>query len=179
MASNGLGKPHEPLLARGVVRTTQPKEPEMSKLIALVATAVMLNGVRTVIEPGEELPDLSRHDVKELLDSGAAMDPEAQATTEKARKQEEAVAQRAFQEARQRFQDERASTTTAPGSADAGVDGQSGAATADASGSGQVGQAADTAQAQHQAGTDPVVTETSQAAAPAAKGGKKSNPAQE
>ena len=150
----------------------------MSKLIALVATAVMLNGVRTVIEPGEELPDLSRHDAKELLDSGAAIDPAAQATTEKARKQEEAVAQRAFQEARQRFQEERASTTV-PGSADAGVDGQSSAGTADASGSGQAGQAADTAQAQQQAGTDSAATETSQAAAPAAKGGKKSNPAQE
>lgn len=147
----------------------------MSKLIALVATAVMLDGVRTVIEPGGELPDLTRHDTKELLDSGAAMDPAAQATTEKARKQEEAVAQRAFQEARQRFQEERASTT-APGSADAGVDGQSSAATADASGS---GQAADTAQAQQQAGTDSAATEASQAAAPAAKGGKKSNPAQE
>ena len=39
----------------------------MSKLIALVATAVMVAGVRTVIQPGEELPDLSAHDERELL----------------------------------------------------------------------------------------------------------------
>ena len=82
----------------------------MSQLIAMVATAVLVNGERTVIEPGQPLPDLSKHDKKELLDSGSALDPEAQATTEKALKNEEALALRGFQEARKRVEDEQAST---------------------------------------------------------------------
>ena len=45
----------------------------MSKnLIALVATAVMVDGVRTIIQPGEKLPELSPHDARELQQSGAA-----------------------------------------------------------------------------------------------------------
>lgn len=47
----------------------------MSKLIALVATAVMVDGVRTVIQPGQPLPELAEHDAKALQDSGAANDP--------------------------------------------------------------------------------------------------------
>lgn len=47
----------------------------MSKLIALVATAVMVNGERTLIQPGEELPDLNKHDQAELVAAGAARDP--------------------------------------------------------------------------------------------------------
>ena len=47
----------------------------MSKLIALVATAVVVGGVRTVIQPGEPLPELSKHDERELLQSGAAENP--------------------------------------------------------------------------------------------------------
>ncbi len=47
----------------------------MSKLIALVATAVLVDGVRTVIQPGEELPGLHPHDASALLASGAAEDP--------------------------------------------------------------------------------------------------------
>lgn len=84
-----------------------------SGLIAMVATAVIVNGVRTVIQPGEELPELPEHDEKELLESGAALDPEAQAATDKARKQEEQFAQQAFQEARERAMAERASTAPA------------------------------------------------------------------
>lgn len=42
----------------------------MSKLIALVATAVMVEGVRTTIQPGQELPDLHEHDARELTASG-------------------------------------------------------------------------------------------------------------
>ena len=47
----------------------------MSKLIALVATAVMLGGERVVVQPGEPLPELAAHDAAALLDSGAAADP--------------------------------------------------------------------------------------------------------
>ena len=50
----------------------------MSKLIALVATAVLVDGVRTVIQPGEPLPELSAHDERELLQ--AAADAEFEAT---------------------------------------------------------------------------------------------------
>lgn len=80
-----------------------------SGLIAMVATAVIVNGNRIVIQPGQELPELPEHDEKELLDSGAALDPEALAASEKARKQEEQFAQQTFQEARERAIAERAS----------------------------------------------------------------------
>ena len=89
-----------------------------SGLIAMVATAVFVNGVRTVIQPGEALPELPEHDEKELLESGAALDPEAEAVTEKARKQEEQFAQQSFQEARERAMAERASTASADTAAD-------------------------------------------------------------
>ena len=93
-----------------------------SGLIAMVATAVLVNGVRTVIQPGEALPELPEHDEKELLESGAALDPEAEAATEKARKQEVQFAQQTFQEARERAMAERASIAVEP-PADAGKDG--------------------------------------------------------
>ena len=44
-------------------------------LIAMVATAAIVNGERVVFQPGDELPDLSKHDEKELLASGAAQSP--------------------------------------------------------------------------------------------------------
>ena len=93
----------------------------MSKFIALVATAVILNGVRTVIQPGEELPELNEHDEKELLASGAAMDPEKQAASEKARKQEDALALRKFQEAREKVQAAQESTVAEPDSDNEGA----------------------------------------------------------
>lgn len=83
----------------------------LSGLIAMVATAVMVDGLRTVIQPGQELPELPEHDEKELLESGAAMDLEAQAASEKARKQEEQFAQQEFQKARERAMAEQASIT--------------------------------------------------------------------
>ena len=89
-----------------------------SGLIAMVATAVLVNGVRTIIQPGEALPELPEHDEKELLESGSALDPDAQAASDKARKQEEQFAQQAFQEARERAMAERASTAAAEPAAD-------------------------------------------------------------
>lgn len=82
----------------------------MPKLIALVATAVLLNGERIVIPPGGELPDdLPAHDAKELVGSGAAEDV-AQSMRE-ARKDERAeqAAQDEFQKARQQQLAEQAS----------------------------------------------------------------------
>ena len=73
-----------------------------SALIAMVATAVMVDGKRTIIQPGQELPQLPEHDERELLESGSAMDPAVAAATDQARKQEEQFAQQAFQDARER-----------------------------------------------------------------------------
>ena len=80
-------------------------------MIAMVATAVMVSGVRTIIQPGQELPELPEHDEKELVDSGAALDPAAQAASDKARQQEEQFAQQTFQEARERAMAQQASIT--------------------------------------------------------------------
>lgn len=86
----------------------------MSKLIALVATAVMVGGNRTIIGPGEELPDLSSHDAAELLRTGMAQDPAAAAAQDKADKQAEAKTQREFQQARERALAAQASTEPEP-----------------------------------------------------------------
>lgn len=82
----------------------------MSKLIAMVATAVMLDGVRTVIQPGQELPELSAHDSAELVASGAAQDPAQVAEAEKADAAAAAQAAAEFEAARQRVRAEQAST---------------------------------------------------------------------
>lgn len=85
----------------------------MSKLIAMVATAVMVDGVRTVIQPGDELPELHAHDAAELVASGAAQDTAATAAAEKAQAKEEAKATAEFKAARKRVQAEQASTAPA------------------------------------------------------------------
>lgn len=78
----------------------------MSQLIALVATAVMVEGVRTIIQPGEPLPRLSKHDERELVQSGAAEDHGAKAAQEKADADAVAAAEADFAQARQRAQEE-------------------------------------------------------------------------
>lgn len=82
----------------------------MSKLIAMVATAVMVNGVRTVIQPGEELPELNKHDAAELVASGAAEDTAATAAAKKADAKDAADAAAEIEAARKRVQAEQAST---------------------------------------------------------------------
>ena len=82
----------------------------MSKLIALVATAVVVGGVRTVIQPGEPLPELSKHDERELLQSGAAENPADTAALAKEDARAAAQTQAEFQAARERALQERAST---------------------------------------------------------------------
>ncbi len=84
----------------------------IGNLIALVATAVIVDGQRITLEPGQELPELSAHDAQELLASGAAMDPRQQAATEKQKQQEEALMLQSFREARERVQAEQASTAS-------------------------------------------------------------------
>lgn len=155
-----------------------------SGLIAMVATAVIVNGVRTVIQPGEALPELPEHDEKELLESGAALDPEAQAATDKARKQEEQFAQQAFQEARERAMAERASTAVAEPATDQAsavvVDGEkTNTAFQDISELDQAHGRVSLSQI-HQAVTDTsAATDAGKAAEPAAKGGKKTNATKE
>lgn len=85
----------------------------MSKLIAMVATAVLVDGVRTVIQPGEELPELSPHDAAELVASGAAEDTAATAAADKAQAKDAAKAAAEFMAARQRVRAERASIAPA------------------------------------------------------------------
>ena len=82
----------------------------MSKLIALVATAVMVNGERTVIQPGKELPDLHPHDEHELLASGAAQDPEEVKALKAMAAIDKAEAAKDFKAARDRVQAKQAST---------------------------------------------------------------------
>ena len=82
----------------------------MSKLIALVATAVMVGGERTVIQPGQELPDLSTHDERELLQSGAAENPADTAAQAKADARAKAAAAAEFEATRQQVQQAQAST---------------------------------------------------------------------
>lgn len=155
-----------------------------SGLIAMVATAVIVNGDRIVIQPGEALPELPEHDEKELLESGAALDPEAQAATAKARKQEEQFAQQAFQEARERAMAERASTAPAEPASDKGS-----ALVADGEKTGTVfpdisEQDRATGQVNlsevHQAASDASATaDASKATESTAKGGKKTNATKE
>ena len=85
----------------------------MSKLLALVATAVMVAGVRTVIQPGQELPDLSAHDERELLQAGAAENPADTAAQAKADARTKAAADAEFEATRQQVQQAQASTATA------------------------------------------------------------------
>lgn len=78
----------------------------MSKLIAMVATALVIDGVRTVIQPGEPLPEISKHDERELVQSGAAQHTGDQAALDKADAAAVAAAEADFAQARKRAQDE-------------------------------------------------------------------------
>ena len=69
----------------------------MSKLIALVAVAVMVEGVRQVIAPGEELPELSEHDIQELKKSGSIKDLAEEADAERAATRAEKAASADFE----------------------------------------------------------------------------------
>lgn len=80
----------------------------MSKLIAMVATAVLVDGVRTIIQPGQELPDLSEHDTRELTASGAAENQEDKAAQAKADARANKQADADFVAARKRVQQEQA-----------------------------------------------------------------------
>lgn len=69
-------------------------------LIALVALAVVAGGTRQTIQPGEPVPELSPHDERELLASGAIQDLDAVAAQELRDAKTEAAARTAFDRAR-------------------------------------------------------------------------------
>ena len=73
----------------------------------------MVAGVRTVIQPGEELPDLSAHDERELLQSGDAQQPVDTAAQAKADSRAKAAADAEFEATRQQVQQAQASTAAA------------------------------------------------------------------
>ena len=93
----------------------------MSKLIAMVATAVLIDGVRTVFQPGEALPDLTKHDERELLASGAAQNPDDVDAEQRAADREAQAAGQDFEDARARVQQAAASTAPADAASDAPV----------------------------------------------------------
>lgn len=72
------------------------------KLIALVAVLVAIGGVRTTIEPGQEIPEkcLSAADVAELKRIGAVEDADEVAANAKTTAREEKTALKDFAEAR-------------------------------------------------------------------------------
>lgn len=82
----------------------------MSKLIAMVATAVLINGQRSVIQPGEELPELPKHDEQELTASGAAVDPAKVKDAEAAADLTRVAAERHFEREREAVKAATAST---------------------------------------------------------------------
>ncbi|QPF74197.1 hypothetical protein G8A07_15585 [Roseateles sp. DAIF2] len=101
----------------------------MTQMIAVVATAVFLDGKRTVIQPGHPIPELSEHDAEALGKSGAAFDP---VLSQEAKEKVEAAALAAageFQAARERVQAEAASTQVAPQERSSLVDPAAGTAT--------------------------------------------------
>jgi hypothetical protein len=80
------------------------------KLIAMVATACLVDGVRTIIQPGQALPELSAHDARELTASGAAKNTDDDAALAKAAQLEAEKGAADFAEARQRVTQAQAST---------------------------------------------------------------------
>lgn len=79
------------------------------ELIAAVALAVMVDGRREVIQPGQTCPDLSEHDTNELLRSGAVVDQSLERAQEHADKKAAADAMADFNAARKRVIAEQAS----------------------------------------------------------------------
>ncbi|MGQ0711645.1 MAG: hypothetical protein ACT4NV_18075, partial [Rhodoferax sp.] len=73
----------------------------MSKLIACVPIALMVDGQRQEFAAGAELPELSPHDEAELKKTGAIKDLAEEAAAEKAAARDKKKADAAFQRARE------------------------------------------------------------------------------
>lgn len=84
----------------------------MSKLIALVPIAVLIDGVRTKIEPGEDVPadTLSAHDLMELKSMGSIKDEDEEAAVAKKQARAEVAAGADFERERKAIAAANAST---------------------------------------------------------------------
>lgn len=82
----------------------------MSQFIAKVRLALVVGEVRTEIQPGEEVPELDDHDIKELKASGAIEDLDETARQEKAAARAESKASAEFEAERKAVQAATAST---------------------------------------------------------------------
>lgn len=89
----------------------------MSNLIAVVATAVIVNGERIVIAAGHPLPELSEHDSEALVRTGAASDPELDKRAGREAAKTQRAAEAEFEATRERVQAEAASTAAPPAQA--------------------------------------------------------------
>lgn len=85
----------------------------MSTIIAQVPTAAIVDGQRVIIQPGQPLPGLTKHDERALLQAGAATNTEDSAALERAQQREAEQAQAQFEAERQAVQEAQASTEVA------------------------------------------------------------------
>lgn len=76
----------------------------MSKLIALVAIAMLVNGERTEVQPGDEVTGLSPADADELKRIGSVQDDEELAADRKAADRAEKSGAAEFAKARKTIQ---------------------------------------------------------------------------
>lgn len=76
----------------------------MSKLIAVVAIALLLDGVRTVVQPGEEVTGLHSSDAKDLKRMGAVQDEDEVRADQKTAASVEKAAAAEFSKARKTVQ---------------------------------------------------------------------------
>lgn len=74
------------------------------KLIALVAIAVLVDGVRTIIEPGEEVTGLNKVDIADLKASGSIEDQDEKEAAAKKDEQLDKKAAKEFADARKAVQ---------------------------------------------------------------------------
>jgi hypothetical protein len=72
----------------------------MTKLIAVVAIATLVDGVRAVIQPGEEVTGLSALDAQDLKRAGAVQDADELAADEKTAAGAERKASQEYSKAR-------------------------------------------------------------------------------
>lgn len=78
--------------------------------LAVVTVTCHIDGQRVDVQPGEPLPELSKHDVEQLLAMKAIRDPEADAAAEKAAAGAARAAQAEFKAARRAAEAEADST---------------------------------------------------------------------
>ena len=74
------------------------------KLIALVALALIIQGVRVTVQPGEEVTGLNKVDIADLLASGSIEDTDETAAQDKKDAVAEKKADKEFQDARKAVQ---------------------------------------------------------------------------